>query len=145
MLFLGSVWKSFGGWSRSVSDEVRFGLSPLIPECRVVRRSRCVRQTTPDQVGSSRRRSDTYIMEIARSTCSNGRVWQELRPVEWRLLENRKVQVASENATMAPSHGDSLHTAESSLQISATLPALGHVVCGRGVVPKSAPCGGSRS
>ena len=84
------------------------------------------------------------MKEIARSGCPDERVWHELSTVEGRFVETSKLDVALLNAVMTRSH-DSLHNTELSTQISATPPAPICMLCGRGVVLKAAPCGGSTS
>ena len=81
-------------------------------------------------------------MDIARSTCLNELMWLELWFIDWRFVESQRVDVALEHATMSRSHG-SLRTMKLSLQISVTPPALTCMLCGRGVVLKSAPSSGS--
>lgn len=85
--------------------------------------------------------------------------------VEWGFVASEELDVASKNDTMRRSDG-SLHTMELRLKTSVTPPALGCMLCRRGVVLKqtsvtppalrrmlcrrdvvlqSAPCSGSRS
>ena len=86
--------------------------------------------------------SYAHRCHTAQYACPNELVWQTLSFVEWRFIESKKVDEALGNATMSRSHG-SLRTMKLSLQISVTPPALTCMLCGRGVVLKSAPCSGS--
>ena len=99
------------------------------------------RQATPNPIGLSLRLSD---MEIARSTCSNGLVWQDLWLAEYRLLGSQNAVVTLQNATTISSH-DSGHTMELRLQLDPSTPAPISRVCGKGTALKPEPCSGSRS
>lgn len=101
-------------------------------------------QKLAHSTGQTKKGPSRRLMDVARSTCSNGLVLKELSFVAWRFADRKqKVDVTLENATVTRSHG-SVHTMELRQQVSTTRPALICVLCRRGVVLKSAPSTGSR-
>lgn len=112
---------------------------PQPREYRLRLRVRCVRQATPNQVGSWCRVSDT--IKIALSTSSNRPVGEEVWPVEYCFTRSQWSGVSFENATMTPSHGSG-HTMEMRMPLNAaTLEAIGRG-SGKSMVRKPAPCRG---